>query len=422
MVPIRSCWSSDPGQGFPWPVTALRPAVFVLLVAFILGLGVPAQARRQPKVNYFYEEGALFDAHDPLGDDKGPGYYQYPLDQRLRRGTFDLRRFSVYEEGNVYVFVIQTREYIMTAWPDTRAGEDQGFVALMVDIYIDRDGLPRTGYRKALPGRDLEFADERGWEKMILVTPLSQFRAYDILKSKTDDLSLQDMLDDVILPDYVIVQRDKLIIRLSKDLVGPLTDRSGFQCMIMGFSHVVSPNRLLNRDVRAFPTQQDFGGGADTYGDPVPIDLLMPEGVRQYDVLREFRSEPFRSNITYAAVPFLYGTSGAERSSVSADAAMVPGPRQAATVTPVRRPLSGHGPAHQTPTVVPTTNAAPSVGGFRPISQSKPAASGSFKPLRPASIETVAPSSANKTGPSPAARPTTFIPIKPVTSKGLGLD
>ncbi|HNW35577.1 MAG TPA: glucodextranase DOMON-like domain-containing protein, partial [Candidatus Ozemobacteraceae bacterium] len=149
--------------------------------------------------------------------------------------------------------------------------------------------------------------------KMILVTPLSQFRAYDVIKNKTEEIGFQDMVPDIIIPDYVQVQRDKIILRISKSLlVGKPSPDWGFQCLVMGYSNVVSPNRLLNMDVKAFATPKDFGGGWDTYGDPPVIDMIVPGDIedadrRQYALLKAYRSEPYRGEIEYAMIPFVYG-------------------------------------------------------------------------------------------------------------------
>lgn len=258
-------------------------------------------------VNYFYERGAFLDVIDNTGDDKGPGYYQYPADDRMRRGTFDVERFSVYEEGKVIVFEIQMRNYIMRQWPDTRRSLDQGFVANLWDIYVDIDARPHSGYDMALPGRDVKFADNLGWEKVIMVTPLSEYEIFDILRNKTDELSFQNKVDDIVYPDYVRIQRDKVIIKISKLKLPGISAKSGYQLFSMGFQNVVSPNRLLNRDVRAFATREAFGGGYDTYGDPPIMDMIVNKGEDQYKILRDFSSEPYRMNIEYASVPFVFG-------------------------------------------------------------------------------------------------------------------
>lgn len=379
--------------------------VLLLLAAQLPALGAPFR--------FYAETDPILDVKDTVGDDKGPGYYQYPLDKRIRRGTYDLKRFSVYEEDGVVTFVIQTREYIMTEWPDTHKSEEQGFVTNVFDIYVDLDGRPGTGYKQALPGRELEFADNKGWEKVILLTPLSEFRAYDILKGKTDDLSFQNVISDIILPDYVLLQRDKIVVRISKELLGKPAPGAGFQCLAMGFSRVVSPNRMLNMDVRAFPTPTDFGGGWDTYGDPPVMDLLMPEGQDQYETLRTFRSQPYRGEIIRATIPFLYSQSG------NAAPPVVPVVRVEPVVpAPVRRPpATNSGTENPRPASrSPANSELPSIASLPPAEVGGPdePAPRLFAPLPP---RRAAPAAAGPApaGPTPKAppksEPTGFLPL-----------
>jgi hypothetical protein len=225
------------------------------------------------------------------------------------------------------------RNYIMREWPDTRKSEDQGFVANLWDIYIDIDGIAESGYQKALPGRDVFFSDNMGWEKVIMVTPLSELEMFSILRNKTDELEFQDQVENIVYPDYVRVQRDKVIIKISKLKLPGLSQRSGFQCFVMGYKDIVSPNRLLNRDVKAFATYDDFGGGHDTYGDPPIIDMIVPKDEDQYRLLRNFRSEPYRENIEYAVVPFVYKNQSGKSPGFAKPAGLIKPP--AATVAPV---------------------------------------------------------------------------------------
>ncbi len=285
--------------------TAAAKLVLILACCGLM-LTMSAPAAVAEKVNYYYETGSWLDLADAVGDDKGPGYYLYPSDKRMRRGTFDIKHFSVYEEGQVVVFEIQMRNYIMREWPDSARSENQGFVANLWDIYIDIDGIENAGYKQALPGRDLLFADNMGWEKVVMVSPLGEYELYDILREKTDELEFQNQVDDIIYPDYVKIQRDKVIIKISKLKLPRISEKSGYQCLAMGYQKIVSPNRLLNRDVRAFASKDDFGGGHDTYGDSPAIDIIVPEGADQYAILREYRSEPYREDISYASVPFVY--------------------------------------------------------------------------------------------------------------------
>lgn len=335
----------------------MRRFLLTALLAVTAGMISGVASGAEPPTNYFGESAALLDLQDPVADDRGPGYYTYPLDKSLRRGTFDLKRFSVYEEDDVVVFTIQMREYIKTTLESGSrgAGEEQGFVVNAFDIYIDTDRKRGSGWNKALPGRDLLFSDGMGWEKMIIVTPLSQFRAYDIIKNKTEEIGFQDMVPDIIIPDYVQVQRDKIIVRISKSMFGakPQPDW-GYQCLVMGFSNIVSPNRLLNMDVKAFATPKDFGGGWDTYGDPPVIDMIVPGDVedadrRQYELLKAYRSEPYRGEIEYAMVPFVYGREKALPAATKQGTELLTAPPV------IRLPAVENQPPAKRPVAVPVT-------------------------------------------------------------------
>ncbi|HOY69148.1 MAG TPA: glucodextranase DOMON-like domain-containing protein, partial [Candidatus Ozemobacteraceae bacterium] len=277
------------------------------------------------------------------------------------------------------------------------------------------------------------FAEGMVWEKMVLFFFFKQKTAYDIIKNKTDEIGFQDMVPDIILPDYVQVQRDRIIVRISKALLErkPSPDW-GFQCFAMGFSNVVSPNRLLNMDVKGFATPKDFGGGWDTYGDPPVIDMIVsgdPEDAdrRQYEILKSYRSEPYRGEIEYAMVPFVHGR---EKPVEKAPVTMVPAARPApksplvqappAVLLPADEPI----PAAKPPVKAPTA-ARPSKGtvsdsadaGFLPLGKTKttaPAATSGFVPIR----KTTPQGQTGKTG-TAAPASGSFQPLKkPDTSGG----
>lgn len=278
----------------------------LLLLLFINHFASTTSFAAAQKLNYYYESGSLLEIKDPIGDDKGNGYYQYPLDKRLKRGTFDIKQFRVFEEGEVIVFEIQMRNYIMRTWEDTGKSDDQGFVANLWDIYIDIDGIEKSGYDSALPGRSVLFADKMGWEKVIIISPMNFSALEEILRDKTDELDFQDQINDIIVPDYVEIQGDKIITKISKRKLPRISEKSGFQCFSMGYKNVVSGNRLLNRDVKAFPTQDDFGGGSNNYGEPTVIDMIVPNDENQYKILKNYTTANFEDDIRYAEVPFVY--------------------------------------------------------------------------------------------------------------------
>ena len=275
-------------------------------IAFSTLLSPVSCSAANNRQNNSFERTEIINIKDPIGDDKGTGYYQYPLDKRLKRGTFDIKNFKVYEEGEVIVFEIQMRNYIIRTWEDTGKSDDQGFVANLWDIYVDIDGIEKSGYEEPLPGRSILFADKMGWEKVILISPMNFSALEEILREKTDELEFQNRIDDIIIPDYVEIQGDRVITKISKKKLPRISEKSGFQCFSMGYKNVVSANRLLNRDVKAFPTHDDFGGGSNVYGDPTIIDMITPNQENQYKLLNNYTAASYEDNIRYAEVPFVY--------------------------------------------------------------------------------------------------------------------
>ena len=145
-----------------------------------------------------------------------------------------------------------------------------------------------------------------GWEKAIIISPMNFSALEEILREKTDELEFQNRIDDIIIPDYVELQGDKVIVKISRKKLPRISEKSGFQCFSMGYKNVVSANRLLNRDVKAFPTHDDFGGGSNVYGDPTTIDIITPNNENQYKILKNFTAASYEDNIRYAEVPFVY--------------------------------------------------------------------------------------------------------------------
>ena len=344
---------------------------FSILLIILAILLIPTSSFAARRIDFYCQSNSLLDIKDPVGDDKGNGYFQYPLDKRLKRGTYDIKSFRVYEESDVVIFVIQMRNYIMRTWEDTGKSDDQGFVANLWDIYVDIDGIENSGYNEALPGRGVLFADKMGWEKMVLISPMNFSALEEILREKTDELDFQDRFNDIIVPDYVEIQGDKIITKIAKKKLPRISNKSGFQCFSMGYKNVVSGNRLLNRDVKAFPTHDDFGGGSNDYGEPTIIDMIVPNDENQYKLLRNFTTASYADNIRYAEVPFVYANGNRMSPAVEAlrrapldnreqaQQPVVKNPQKMMTV-PVMQPVME--PVNQTPSAPKETN-----NGFMPL-------------------------------------------------------
>ena len=375
-----------------------------LSIAFATFLAPNSCLAAKYQQNTSFERKELINIKDPIGDDKGTGYYQYPLDKRLKRGTFDIKNFKVYEEGEVVVFEIQMRNYILRTWEDTGKSEDQGFVANLWDIYIDIDGIEKSGYEEALPGRSVLFADKMGWEKVILISPMNFSALEEILREKTDELEFQNRIDDIIIPDYVEIQGDKVITKISKQKLPRLSEKSGYQCFSMGYKNVVSANRLLNRDVKAFPTHDDFGGGTNTYGEPTVIDMIIPNGENQYKLLKNFTAASYEDNIRYAEVPFVYANGNRISPAV-----------EALRRSPMKQPIAEVGKPPIDQPVVRQVQPQPTVPYMQPVNQTNsvsntnPNPNNGFVPLKQNNVKQNKPQTGSNI-------PSGFVPVKKNTN------
>src|SRR5262252_2201109 len=139
----------------------------LLAVPVALSLSSPVLAAERTLV-------ASFD--DPAGDANGPGYYQQPGDTDFLPGDFDLRRFAVYEEGDKVVFEVTLGENFRyppstQRYNSTPLDLHNNIYFQNIDIYLDTDQTPGSGYGMCIPGRRVAFADGRTWEYAVVLTP-----------------------------------------------------------------------------------------------------------------------------------------------------------------------------------------------------------------------------------------------------------
>ena len=107
----------------------------------------------------------ILDMPDPVGDDNGPGTYEYPKADVFKPGVFDLVRFRVIDSGERIVFESYFRDLGGNPW-----NGPNGFCLQYVHIYI------RTT-QSNIPGRNDTFglnvllADNSSWHIALLLAP-----------------------------------------------------------------------------------------------------------------------------------------------------------------------------------------------------------------------------------------------------------
>ncbi|WP_375768248.1 hypothetical protein NR798_42290 [Archangium gephyra] len=230
-----------------------RLAVLSLAAAL---LGAPALAA--DKVSF----------KDPTGDDNGPGTYKYPTDPVYKRGSFDLTDFTFEKKG--------TKADITLGFNTTLADEwktGSGFAVQMVFVFIDTDGKEGSGSTDSLPGLNVKFAPNNGWEKVIIISPQNSARVKAEVGSKAGAAK-----DNVLVPTRTKGSGRK--VSATVDLAGLEGDPSqwGFQVVVQSNEGFPSGNDLLTRKVNEYEGQHRFGGGNDGDCDPHAVDVLAGQG------------------------------------------------------------------------------------------------------------------------------------------------
>jgi hypothetical protein len=231
---------------------------------------------------------------DPRGDDRGPGSYVPPSDNVYRAGDFDLRRFSVRVDGKDAVFEVTLgapvrRDIVRQRTNASELDLQNGIYVQHVDIYIDT--TPGAGFTQGLPGRRITFPPQSAWDVAISITPRPG-PVRNILRDWNAEAAQK-----VLTPGPVRTQGPTLTVRV------PLWQLGGEPQKSWGWSVTVSgalwqPSFALLDRVRgqaepdaltmpvfAVPEEHAFGGGKLGGSHPYIIDVILPEGVSQSQVL-----------------------------------------------------------------------------------------------------------------------------------------
>lgn len=354
-----------------------------------------------------------FDMRDPKGDDKGGGRYEYPTSFQGRFGFLDITRFRATDAGRFVAFEIEFRRSIGRTRRDGTT-EAKNFWLQLVDIYIDQDGRPESGYQWSLPGRNVVFDERSGWEKMVLVTPGYSRDVVEMLRHRSSEPELMRARYHVLVPERVYPQGYSLKVMVPKDqLGGEPQPHWGYQVFAMGYDpENLAYKQLQNMQVQRFAGEESFGGGNDYQGDPNVIDLLAPSKQEQFRWLSNYASRQYRQANRYAVVPMLRAE--AVGAGSMAAAGLAPG-SGVATAGPV--PGSGGAPAPQVSGSVPGLRSAPAPGStptrVEPVPPGPGTANSLVLPSRPPSQALPRPPSADlfsSGGASRSASPASSYP------------
>ena len=212
----------------------------------------------------------VFKFMDPIGDDKGPGYYTYPTNPVYAPGGFDLVSFEVDASGpdNV-IFKITVNADLKQDW-----GMSADFDIQTVFIFVDQDGVPGSGEIRGIPGLNVFINPANAWEKAVIVSPQPENRVQIEI-----DIKAKDMAENILVPQKVsgsgrtitaIVKKKALGIMDSTDL-----KKWKWQVVMQSNEGYPDPEDVLTRNVNEYKGLHRFGGGNDYWGDPELVDIMV---------------------------------------------------------------------------------------------------------------------------------------------------
>lgn len=105
---------------------------------------------------------------DPVGDDHGPGTFQYPTSPDFKPGAFDITNFQIYETSTTTWFVLTTANLAPTF------GAPLG--AQLIDVYLHDPAAAAadTSTQAAFASRNYTIAGPDAWSRLVEIQGFGQ--------------------------------------------------------------------------------------------------------------------------------------------------------------------------------------------------------------------------------------------------------
>ncbi len=288
---------------------------------YIIDLLSPNPADQPAMLNSFYcggnrpatvsplkpeSKNTLYVLNDPLGDDKGPGNYTYPMNPVFQPGVFDIESVEFYTM-NGYVYINVT----MNNLGDNPWKAPNNYCIQYLQLYI----LPyneSTGTNTTLGINTLVYP---GWKYLVVagpgynppIIPNGQYSGVYIYSGNVIT-PIADQGDPSKIYTYTVNNTNSVIIRLDPNLIPGITDQNTRILLVVAGYDGYQPDKI--RKINTTASEWTFGGASPTAlragVEPRVIDALYPSPDTQYNFLSSY--DPLQGRLAVMGMMYLNGT------------------------------------------------------------------------------------------------------------------
>jgi len=221
----------------------------------------------------------IFGIVEPANDDYGPGTYEYPTSNEMapNKGLFDITALYIYNSTSELIFEFHFREMGLVQDGKPIWNPPYNFPHQMINIYIDIDRKNGSGKTDCLEGANAKIRDDFAWEVAISA------RGWDVYAMIGDEKVRTGVTADA---DWNTTSKrwdnNTVYVRISLSLIGQNFRKYGY-VIVVGSQDEYGPGKW--RAVNAQKERWRFGGGTDGDVDSNIIDMIVPKGTTQENML-----------------------------------------------------------------------------------------------------------------------------------------
>jgi hypothetical protein len=224
----------------------------------------------------------IFSMDDLAGDDNGSGQYTYPTDPYCKNGIFDLTKFRVMKDSSNYYFELKFNKLV------DRDSLDWGFYRTHATIYIKADKKDRERTPAWLGHIDLEGKPE----KIIMVSD----KGIELIDCNTSN-RLMMKLHKTGNSKFGDTNTNAIRFSVSKELLGNIDKDCAFfvgiGCSEQNSAYAKSIYYGTGDAAAMSDIENKNNGGCGVKSNQTPnfYDVLVPEGISQQQLFRDFSDE-----------------------------------------------------------------------------------------------------------------------------------